>query len=310
MDQSVQTILGLMVRHGLTTAGGMLVSSGIIQSDEVNTFVGAGMVFAGIISSWWQKRGQAEVVAALKKARGIAPLIAVGLILGLLASFSDAHAADMALKAPAIKDPFLGGYPTTHCGAYYGLNTMGSAGQVTGAATPGTQVVQGDIGVTIGYACPLSADGSTFVFAEGMFDFANLNGSTTGLALSGPATFEQRVALGSPISNMLSLFPSLNFPALPSLPNLPNGVTAGPQYPYLFVAVHEQDISASLGLASAREWLISPGIGIGMLSRLSNNVVADVFAEWQMQSNSLSLGPVAGAPHLGNTARVGFSLKY
>lgn len=228
----------------------------------------------------------------------------LALIAGL--AMTSAHAAD---NLPVKTFASIGsGYPSTKCGMYYGLNSMGSAGAVNGAAV-GTQVVQGDIGVTLGYSCPLSSDGGTFAFVDGMFDFSNLNGNTNGLALSGPATFEQRVGFGSPISSMLNLFPSLSFPALPSLPTLPSGVTAGPAYPYLFASLHEQDISATVGLGSNKEWLISPGIGIGAKIRLSNNVVFDPFAEWQMRSNSVFVGPVKAA-QLGNLARVGFALEY
>ncbi len=244
--------------------------------------------------------------AAVPAAKSIIVALAVA---GLIAFGSDARAADVAKATP--QSIFTAGYPSTKCGMYYGLNTMGSAGAVNGAPI-GTQVIQGDIGATLGYGCPLNADGSAFWFAEGMFDFANINGNNNGLALSGPAVFEQRFAFGSPISSMLNLFPSLSFPSLPSLPVLPAGVTAGPSYPYLFAAIHEQDISASVGLSQNRQWLISPGLGVGMLTRLSNNVVADVFAEWQLQSNHLCIGPAGslGCASLGNAARVGFSLKY
>lgn len=67
MDDSMKALLGLGVRHGLTTLGGMLVTSGYMQSGEMQTFIGGGMVLAGVLWSWWQKRGQAEVAALLKK---------------------------------------------------------------------------------------------------------------------------------------------------------------------------------------------------------------------------------------------------
>lgn len=108
---------------------------------------------------------------------------------------------------------------------------------------------------------------------------------------------------------MLNLFPSLSQGlAVPSLPVLPNGVTSGPSYPFLFASVHEQDISGQIGLASNREWLVSPGIGIGLQTRLSNGVVAETAAQWVLQSNGLSLGPAKVA--LGNAAEVSFTLKY
>ncbi len=57
-----------------------------------------------------------------------------------------------------------------------------------------------------------------------------------------------------------------------------------------------------------REWLISPGVGIGLESRLSNGVVADVTAQWKLDSTGLSFGPQKVT--LGNAAVVGLTLKY
>ena len=75
------------------------------------------------------------------------------------------------------------------------------------------------------------------------------------------------------------------------------------------MSLHEQDVSATFGFAQNRDWLISPGIGIGLESRLSNGVVADVTAQWVLQSTGLSVGPATGVK-LGNAAEVGFTLKY
>ena len=66
-SEALKPILSLAARHLLTTAGGALVTSGVIQSGEVQGFVGAGMVIAGVLWSWWQKRGQAIVAEQLKK---------------------------------------------------------------------------------------------------------------------------------------------------------------------------------------------------------------------------------------------------
>jgi hypothetical protein len=66
--ETLKPILAGMVRHGLTAVGGAMVTGGYMESSQMSGFVGAGMVIAGIAWSWWQKRGQAEVVAMLKKA--------------------------------------------------------------------------------------------------------------------------------------------------------------------------------------------------------------------------------------------------
>jgi hypothetical protein len=64
--EELKPILAGLVRHGLTSAGGYLVASGVIQSSQVSDLVGAGMVLAGIAWSWWQKKGQSDINAAFK----------------------------------------------------------------------------------------------------------------------------------------------------------------------------------------------------------------------------------------------------
>lgn len=249
-----------------------------------------------------------------KKAAGAA----VALLAFCLLMPSTARAGDIATvtksASPKFVNPFSQPYDLGRCGAYFGINTMGSTTGVKGDnVVPGTQVAQGAIGGTVGYGCPITPGGTSFWFAEVMADVTNLNGANNGLALNGPASLTERFGVGTPISNMLNMFPSLsaNAPAVPNLPTLPNGVTAGPGNPYLFVALHQDDISGQLGLAQNREWLFSWGIGVGDRYRLSNQVVADVFAEFNAESTKLCVGPVANVcEHKGPGARVGFMLIY
>lgn len=65
--EALKPILAGIVRHALTTAGGALVAGGYMESSDTSAFIGGGMVIAGIVWSWWQKEGQAEVAAMLKK---------------------------------------------------------------------------------------------------------------------------------------------------------------------------------------------------------------------------------------------------
>lgn len=214
---------------------------------------------------------------------------------------SAALAADLPTKAL----PYSG-YPT-RCGYYYGIGTGGNAGSVTGAAV-GTQIVQGDLDAIVGYTCPFATN--AFWFAEGYFGFSDLNGSTNGLALSGPAVFIQRAGVGSPINAMLGgILPSAS-PALPSIPVLPDGITTGTPAGYAFAGIVEQDIGAQIGLLSGHQWVVAPLIGLGMLTRASNNVMIDTWAGWQMNSNSFCPGGGTSCAKLGNMARVGVSLKY
>lgn len=227
------------------------------------------------------------------------------LLLGvLLASLSlPALAADLPLKA--INKALIGGYPVG-CGLYYGVGTGGSAGAVNGAVV-GSQIVQGELDAILGYTCPIGASG--FWFVEGSAGINNINGSVNGLALSGPVVLMQRAGAGTPINNLFNPFgTSLS---MPSLPALPAGVTASNVNPYLFVGLVEQDVSAQLGLSQNTTWLIAPMLGLGGLTRLSNGVVVDTWAGWQLNSQSFCPGGVgSGCAKLGNAGRVGVSFKY
>ena len=225
----------------------------------------------------------------------------------LIALVLPAAAADMPVKAPPVGGP----YPTTRCGLYYGINAEGGAGTVPGTP-PGTTVIGGDIGGLIGYACPV---GTIPFFAEAIFDFQNLNAGNSGFSLSGPAHLEQRVGMQTPL---LQLLPSLGFPSTgtaPSLPVLPPGATVGQAQNYIYGAINEDDISSQFGLASAHDWLISPEIGTGMLIPITlssgTHIVADTYAGYEMQSNSMCLGGATGmCPKLGGRFKVGTSFKY
>jgi len=63
----LQTLAGLIVRHSLTTLAGILIAHGYLQSSMNDQFIAAGMLFAGIAWSWWQKSGQSEVAAELAR---------------------------------------------------------------------------------------------------------------------------------------------------------------------------------------------------------------------------------------------------
>lgn len=52
----VLTIVGMLVRHGLTMAGGYLVAHGVISASGVEPLVGAGVAIAGLVLSYINKR--------------------------------------------------------------------------------------------------------------------------------------------------------------------------------------------------------------------------------------------------------------
>jgi hypothetical protein len=239
-----------------------------------------------------------------------------------------ARAADFPVKANA--QPQI--IPACGAGLYFGINTTGTAGAVSGSPVPGASIVQGELGAHVGYTSTVGACTpgvvSPFWFIEGNIDWTNLNGTAVGptgsptaalgsLNLTGPLDLFQRVGYGNPaINTFLSSLPGLSGLSTPSLPVLPAGVTATTAVPYLYLGVHEQDVSAffvnalnGMTLGANKEWEISPEIGIGMWTRLSNNVVVDVSAGYQIQSNGICLGVTSMCPGLGNMwrARLGFN---
>ena len=229
--------------------------------------------------------------------------LALAVVLGAITS---AAAADLTTKASALSY----NYPTTKCGLYYGVNSIGSTGSVAGA-TVGTQQVTGAIGLTLGYTCPM---GAGFWFVDGAFDFANVNGNSNGLAVSGPALFEQRFGFGAPVNLIMSAIPGLSSlqNAVPSLIPLPAGTTVVTSNPYVFGSLSEQDVGVTFGFAQNKQWLIAPGIGIGTKVRLSNGVVFDPFAEYVLNSNALCFGPLGGNTCVkqNTQVRAGFHLEF
>ena len=220
-------------------------------------------------------------------------------------AINKAIAADLPTKAPT----GFATYPVG-CGMYYGVNTMGETAAVQNAAV-GTQFVQGAVGLTLGYTCPMGSSGG-YWFADGMFDFANLNGSSNGFALTGPAQFEQRFGFGAPVNLILSLVPGLQSlqSAVPSLIPLPTGVNVVTSFPYLFGSVHEDDVGVSNGFAANKQYLISAGFGIGNKIRLSNGVVFDPFAEYILPSSQMCIGITGGCIQKGPAVRVGAALEF
>jgi hypothetical protein len=232
------------------------------------------------------------------------------LILGAMVALFSTGAVAGDINSPATKAvPYA--YPTTKCGLYFGLNTMGSTGAVNNnTAQIGAQIVQGAIGLTLGWTCPMGTQGYWFV--DGMLGFANLNGSTNGFSLTGPAKFEERFGFGAPVNMLISLFPGLaNLQsAVPSLIPLPTGVTVNTSNPYIFGAFHQDDVGINFGLGNFRQYLLSAGFGIGTKTRLSNGVVFDPFVEYIMPSTQMCIGPVKGCIQKGNQLNVGMALEF
>jgi hypothetical protein len=290
------------------------INDGATLSAIATDFADVLVLAYGLYQQWNMKRVHKDSVSVAPMSGnpnvgGTVTGKVVGLLLVAFAASlflaDGSQAADLSTKAtPALSY----NYPTTKCGLYYGINTMGSTGSVDGAAV-GTQVVQGDIGLTLGYTCPA---GLGYWFLDASADFANLNGSQNGLSLSGPAQFMERFGFGAPVNQIIALVPGLASlqNAVPSLIPLPAGVAVVTSNPYLFGAVHETDVSLANGLGSNREWLVSTGIGIGNKTRLSNGVVFDPFVEYVLPGSKLCIGPTAQCYTPGNQVNVGMILEF
>lgn len=234
--------------------------------------------------------------------------------LALIAAATPALSADLIRKAPLASEI---GYPVG-CGLFYGISTEGSATPIKDAPVQ-TTALSGAVSGLLGYTCPIKG-GTAFWFAEASVGAQALNGGGNGLGMNAPLHFKERVGIGGPISGMLGMLqiPVLSdLPSLPSIPNLPAGVTAGQSRAYVYAALNQDDISASFGAAGGRNWVITPEAGIGMLTRLSNQVVVDVWAGAKFSGNSVCLGGGApfgvgnaGCAHPGTGFTTGIALKY
>lgn len=216
------------------------------------------------------------------------------------------------VNAPATKAPVFTGYATypTKCGLYYGGGTMGSTGSVASAQV-GTQVVQGAIGLNLGYTCNVGVNGG-YWFADGFGGFANLNGSSNGFNPTGPASFMERFGFGAPVNMLVSLIPGLSSlqNAVPSLIPLPTGVSVTTTSPYIAGAFHQDDTGVGVGLAFNKAYLLSGGVQIGTKTRLSNGLVLDNFAEYTLPSTEVCIGVIAGCVKRGAEVRVGALLQW
>ena len=227
------------------------------------------------------------------------------LLLGMMSLATSAEAQSIVNKSPV-------GYPSK-CGWYVGINAEAGAGTVPNAPVAGTNVFGGDIGAGVGYACNV---GGFPYFAEALVDYQNLNaGSVGGFSMTGPVHLEQRVGVQTPL---LQFFPALGFPTTgtpPNLPVLPPGATVtGAAQNYFYGAVNEDDISAGIGVATGRAWLVSPEIGTGFLFPLKVStgaaMVADTWAGVELQTNSVCLGATGMCPKLGTRYKTGVSFKF
>jgi len=203
------------------------------------------------------------------------------------------------------KAPVTPGYSGGN-GFFFGAGMEGSGTTITNAPAPGTTAIGGDIEAVVGYGFTLS---NIPMFVDASIGFQNLNAGSVGFALTGPAHAMERFGIQAPIAQLLPII-GIN-PQQISIPVLPPGVTVnGATQSYWFGGLIEDDVSASAGVASAHEWLVSAITGPGLLVpvKVANwNAVIDVWAGLTLTSSSLCVGtgPTGSCPALGTGARAG-----
>lgn len=221
-----------------------------------------------------------------------------------------AFAADLPIKSP----PLLSNtYPSTS-GLFFGVYAAGASSKVEATGLPGVNTaglneIGGAIGGQIGYVWA-SADGSRFVRAEIDAGWQNINGSSAGISMGGPATFQAAVQIGAPFAKIAAFLPNLGLPNFPGLPTPPPGVTYGAPHMYAGLMADIEDVSFNYGLTQNTEWMISPGLQIGMLVPTSNGLVIDPRFEYVWNDSGTCFGGTAVCAKQGNTVRFKLGVQF
>lgn len=219
--------------------------------------------------------------------------------LGLAGASAPAMSADLPAKAQA-STALPTAYPYQTSGFFFGVFTEGGGGGVNGSV-PGvssaalTQMSAG-VGGTVGYVWA-NKTSPVAISLEGDFGWTNINGSTPGFSLSGPAAFEQRVVIFSPLSTMLAALPGLpNLGTIPPFPVLPAGVTASNLQLGFLAGIRENDISVNFpGVSTGREWRIAPEIGLVAMEQLSNGTAVRAWIKTVFPDKSVCVGSIPNA---------------
>lgn len=214
-----------------------------------------------------------------------------------------AFAADMALKAPPnpLSSLFTTGYPYGSSGLFFGIYGEGGGGSVNGAVagvgSASLTDTQAGAGGTLGYAWGQKNSPVAFSL-EGDVGWTNFNGSTAGLALSGPVHFEQRFVAFTPLSSLLSVIPNpfSSLGTLPPFSALPTGITASNIQVGVMGGIDEDDISPSFpGVAENKEWRAAPMIGLVQMEQLSNGTALRTWVKAEFPDKGVCVGPVNNA---------------
>lgn len=220
---------------------------------------------------------------------------------------TSAFAADMATKAPIAP----AGYPYAASGFYFGV---GASAEAQSASTANTGIFAAGAGLDgiVGYQWQ---GGLQFIAAEFDATYTNLGASgfcgTTLTACSTTDQFklEPLVKFGFPVTALTAILPNLS-QFFPALPQLPAGVTATNVFPYLYAGVPIEDVSASYGLATGREWTVRAEVGAGMLNQWQQGLAIDTRAGCSLGSAGFSFGPANIGTKLNTECTTRLSILY
>lgn len=252
-------------------------------------------------------------------------LIAASLVAFVVPTF----AADMPTKAPvryrAVVNP---------CGWYFGVHTVAENEKVavTGSVPSSPSAVFSNlggltnigagVGGTVGYRC---GNGPVWYAAEFMGSWRNIGQTVTAVdgnngatiipaSVSGRWGVTERLKVGGPWQAVFDALPAVGnlLPVQPALP--PNATDA---QAYLFAALHQDDISASFGLAQASAWRVRAGIGLGTDFALGLSAAIplrqDVWVEYIPAGQGLNLGLPGGFAakvNSGSEIRLGTAIHF
>lgn len=303
-DNLKSMVIGLMVRHALTSLAATLVTLGVLGSADQTQFttIGTGIV-VGLVSvgwAWWQKVGHVEVLKAIGRSGGKA----AGLFLLAYAVLGagGAIAADMPTKAAAT--PFVLGYSGN--GWYKGVGTfaeMNDAVVAGGNVTTAGGALQG----VVGYQWA-NAGGGTFGAIQGSFAYHNVGGSNVAGSITSKWSGEALVKFGGPITNVLQWLPAgVSMPVLPAV-----GSAVGSAHPWIGAGVRVQDAKAIIEDASKHNVSAKAFLAAGVMQQYCTNPVScltmDTFFEFNPSQDGFSV--LGTSQKLGKGYRGGVNLYF
>lgn len=227
-----------------------------------------------------------------------------------------AMAADLAVLPMKARQPILFTYSGS--GVYLGIGTYGEVDKAKIVTPLGLEQVNGFAagGAVSAVAGYMWGNGTTWSAVEGMVSYQNIGAdAAAGGSISSRFGFTERVLFGGPITSVLGLLPNLST----VFPVLPNPIASTTTHPYIFAAVHQDDVSADFGLGNAKVWRIRGGLGAGLKQQLgstapnpaASQVTADIWAEYLMPGSGIVVGAPNGVKaNQGSGARVGITLEY